>query len=312
MKLLLTILLSTIYSLGFSQMQNDFEELVARTNRYLQSYESLNGFASQENYFAWKDTHLPTALVESMRKDQDYQDELSPSRDSISEYGLILELQALIFQTLGQVLAHPVSQGKDFTALFSEGDLAVIRSDDGKLYNFSLDEKTGGTYRSRISLMHFIDFDAQQRPSAKAIENGASNPYAIFEGDGFDRIYAIESKEGIKYLLEGSVRGCSTCFESNIMLVSRKMDGFEQDFAYAVSSRGWESSISYDHETKTISIDYLTDDLTSSCYCSEDGTEEDYSEESDLSPVKNCTCTFEFDGFSFELVQAGWKKVKME
>ncbi len=304
--------MSTVCSLSIGQTQSDFDELVARTNLYVKNYDLLSGFANRENYFAWKDTNLPPALVESIRKDQDYQDELSTSRDSISEYGLILELQDLIFQSLSKVLAHPASKGKDLTKLFPEGDLAVIQSDDGKLYNFSLDEKTGGTYRSRISLMHFTDFDSQQLPPTKAIENGATNPYAIFEGDGFDRIYTIESKAGTKYLLLGSVRGCSTCFESNIMLVSRQAKAFVQDFAYAVNSRGWESGISYDHETQTIHIDYLTDDLTSSCYCSKDENEEDYSEDAETVLVKNCTCTFEFDGLNFELVQAGWKKIKAE
>jgi len=49
----------------------------------------------------------------------------------------------------------------------------------------------------------------------------------------------LNTDEGVKYVLTGNVRGCSSCFETFVQLVSFKDNAFNLDFEYAVNNRGW-------------------------------------------------------------------------
>ena len=189
--------------------------------------------------------------------------------------------------------------------------MSIIKSDDNKLFNFSIDEKTGGTYRSRISLMHYSEIDTKNLPNEKEIsENIKTNPYLVFEGNGFNEIYTVPTKEGIKYLLIGDVRGCSYCFETHVMLVKFDAGLFKCEFYYSVNSRSWETGVKYNSKTKTITVDYETDDLTPECGClnnSEDEIITDY----DAEPIRQkCHCEFGFNGLNFELLKEHRETIK--
>ncbi len=141
--------------------------------------------------------------------------------------------------------------------------MSIVVSDDRKLFNFSLDEKTNGSYKSRISITYYT---ADSTPPSRKSKDDPEiiNQHHVFKGDGFHGIYSIETEEGTKYVLTGYVRGCS----NNIMLVSLKNGVFEQDFSYSVNSRSWEEGVRYSPKNKIISVDYVTDDLTTNCNCS--------------------------------------------
>lgn len=312
--LLLFINLFLIHT-AFGQSQESFDKLISETNTFLDSYESLRAFGSDDHYISFKESGLPEKLINAITSDEDYMDGISNDKDSISEFNLIVEYQGLIFENLEKIIAHDKFMDNDIQELIGQSELSVIRSDDGKLYNFSMDEKTGGTYRSRISVMHFTEINQDSLPTLEELEKGLKiNPYLVFEGDGFNEIHTLETEEGTKYLLIGSVRGCSYCFESNIMLVKFKEGLFYQEFGYSVNSRSWEEGIAYDPTSKIITVDYITDDLTRDCDCTNyaafEKDENDYSYEEDMPITKSCHCTFEFNGVNFELIKESWELVK--
>ncbi len=300
-------------SFGFGQSQKSFDELITRTNEYLENYSKLSPLGSDE-FIPLKDSGLPKELIKYIEQHFDEYD--GYSKDTISEFNLLLEFQGLIIENITQIIGHEkFKKNKVEELIHQDFDLSIVVSDDRKLFNFSINEKTGGTYRSRISITHYTEDNTP--PTLKSKDDlEIINQDQVFEGDGFNAIYSIETKEGVKYVLIGDVRGCSYCFESNIMLVKFKDGAFEQDFSYSVNSRSWEEGIIYNSKTKVISVDYITDDLTTDCDCLNyamlDEEENNYYTNNDeTEPItKRCHCTFKFNGLNFELVKESWEKVK--
>jgi hypothetical protein len=304
----LTFAFSILTSCGFGQSLESFDKLVSKTNEFLIQYHKLSPFGS-ENFISLKESHLPKKNIKYIKTHLEKYD--GYSKDSISEFNLLLEFQDLIMGNIERIISHNKFEENNIKELITdEGDLSIAVSDDNKLYNFSLAEKIGGTYRSHISIMYYTEINQDSLPTSKEIEKRVKiSPYTVFEGDGFNEIYSIKTEEGTKYILTGYVRGCSYCFETNIMLVKFKDGIFEQDFVYSISSRSWEEGVSYDSKSKTITVDYITDDLTTDCDCSNyaksDEEQNDYNTTNEeTKPIKKrCHCTFEFNGLNFELTK---------
>lgn len=311
------LLLSTCCSLsviGFGQSQRSFDKLVSETNAFLTQYSKLNPFGSD---WAIKDLDLTRQEREDFVVKALKDEELNGSRDSVGSYFTIGFFHHKIITNIYAILEHSQLPNNPLETIFTsyEDDLTLVVSEDKKLYNIALFEKLGGTYRSHTSIMYFTEIDPVRVPSPYERDQGVSpKPYAVFEGDGFTGIHTLETNEGTKYVLTGYVRGCSYCFETNIMLVQFRDSVFEQDFTYSVNSRSWEGGITYHPDSNTITVDYLTDNLTTYCGCSISNEEYDYhfnKEESEYE-TKKCHCTFEFNGSTFEVMKESWERVKEE
>ncbi len=304
-------------SFGFGQSQESFEKLVSETNEYISQYSKLNPFVE---YYEIKGFGLSKKETKELLAEADYDATLTKDKDSIASYHTIFYFQENITNNIHKLISHNKFKTNNIKEqlLSNDIDLAIVVSDDKKLYNFSLDEKMGGTYRSRISIMHFTEINQDSLPTQEEIDKRIKiSPYTVFEGDGFNNIHSIETKEGTKYVLTGYVRGCSYCFETNVMLVRLEDGIFKQDFVYSVVSRSWdEGGVSYDPKSKIITVDYVTDDLTPDCNCINyaelDREQYDYysDNEETESIEKKCHCTFEFNGLNFKLIKESWEKIK--
>ncbi|MCL2597146.1 MAG: hypothetical protein FWD66_05715 [Paludibacter sp.] len=96
------------------------------------------------------------------------------------------------------------------------------------------------------------------------------------------------------------------------------------EFSYDLQTRcgglseyltAWDTeTISYDKITKTITIEYATDDLTSDCYCEQkcydDDTYRGSSHFYEEGIPKHCRCVFVFNGETFELNESYWEIIK--
>lgn len=81
-----------------------------------------------------------------------------------------------------------------------------------------------------------------------------------------------------------------------------------------MNNRDWNDGVTYNHETKTINVDYHIDDLTPHCHC-EGEIQEDkfyYDKFAKNDTSINCKCKFIFNGKTFELVEESWKRVSNE
>ena len=283
---------------GFGQSQKSFDELVVKTNTFLTKYAELSPLGP-ESFIPLEKSGLPEEAITFIISEANSFEGLSTNKDSIEEGSLLLVFQDLIIDHIQKLIVHDKFASNYIEKLLSsESALSITISNDRKLYNFSLDEKTGGTYRSRISIMHYTEAQAD---------------LSILDGDGIDEIYALETEGGTKYVLTSHVRGCSYCFETSVMLVQFQEGVFVQDFAYSLSSRSWEEGVSYDPKLKTIKVDYTTDDLTTDCDCggqSEENDSDPSMEDDNYPTTLKCHCTFAFDGTTFVLTEESSEEVK--
>ncbi|WP_196887900.1 hypothetical protein [Aureivirga sp. CE67] len=291
--------------LAFSQTKADFNKLIEDTNEYLTQYSKLRAYG--EEYYPISEFGLSKREIKKLLIDADYDATLSKNKDSIQNYHMIFYFQEKITKRINQIVRHQDFQKVNIQELITSDELSIVISDDNKLFNFSMDAKTGGTYRSRISIMHYTDFAPQDSAQLTQFQD-------FFASDGYNNIYTLPTDEVIKYVMTGYVRGCSYCFQTFVCLVSFKDNQFKEEFSYSVDSRDWNDGVFYDHDTKTINVDYHVDDLTSYCYCGgeNDKKEFDYDKFADNETLINCQCKFVFNGLTFELVEESWKKVNYE
>lgn len=208
---------------------------------------------------------------------QGYQDSLAP--------GVVIEfLNEKLSDKLDAIIRH--SQFFDYNVLevLNVEYLDIVTSDDHRLVSFSFDEKTGGTYRSRIAKCYYVD---QYTGEIKDI----SQEQFVWS-DGYKKISILPAENGVKYVLEGDVRTCNLCFASFVQVINEDL---EEEFIYSVTNRDWNDGVKYVPETQSIEVRYHTDDLTPYCACEEAKT--------NAEPEKSlsCTCIFRFNGNTFEL-----------
>ncbi|MEO8885036.1 MAG: hypothetical protein ABI367_03175 [Mucilaginibacter sp.] len=236
------------------------------------------------------------------------------SDDSIPHSPKILGFEAtgilsgMICNDLEKILGWTNIDQYDLRLLL-KNHLSTVRSPDGKLYSFGFEEKTGGSYKSIISYIHY------KSDNNKSITiNDQDN--TIFNADGYYSIDTINTNDGVKYLLKGNVQGCDQCFGFYIDLVSFDKGRFIKDFSYNLGSRNFEGPdemssdfITYDSKQHIIKIRYITDDQTPTCNCGKHGSISEDSEEED-NRTGDITCIYKFNGKTFVLKNKKAKRLR--
>jgi hypothetical protein len=271
------------YSSLSQNKEGDYDKLVEKLNNYLSHYTNYTG----NEYGFISLNHKQLGFTEKEIKALKKEDLDFPiNKDSIDVQDLIFTYQEKIINSLSLILKHKDFDEKIKETTFNQ-ELSIVFSTDNKLYNFSLDEKTGGTYRSRISLMYYTESDS--------IYEGD-----IFEPDGYGLIDTIQTNSGVKYLMEGNVRGCSYCFTNHVSLIQFKKDTVNLDFYYRFDSRDWDDYIEVDSTKRVIKAYYHLNDLQESCSCN---NEDEGTIEVEIEKNISCSCRFKFNGETFELVE---------
>ena len=279
-----------LFFFTFCNAQNkSIKFAIKNLNKQLEVYQTLNPFGAE--YYAIKDLKLTKAEL------KEAYGETMETTDSIENIEAMGFIQDRIHNQLDLVLKHKKAKTIDFTKVFND-NLAVIKSPDNKLYNFSIDEKTGGSYRSRISWMYYL-LNGQFVNVDYSIEDETPP----FNSDGYTEIKSFRTFNTTRYLLMGSVRGCGACFEEYVTLVHFEDDHFILDFEYSITSRLAEQRIFFDEDSRALSVFYETDDLTQDCYCENEDNSTNLNVLSDVDDQQTliCSCLFEFDGKTFRL-----------
>lgn len=295
------LLLLLIPVLSFGQNNTSFTKLINETNHYLKEYEKvypLDKVYSITDFDLSEEEKLE--LIEFSEED----DWLTATTDSVDAFSMIAYLQHKIIGNIKDIIAHEDFLKYDITRLIIGEDIHIAKSEDNKLFNFSIDEKTGGSYRSSLSVTYYTD-GVINEPEEK--DDSAFS----FSTDGIDEIYTLYTQEGTKYVLLSYVRACNSCFYSTINLISYKDKRFVDEFHYSLELRDTEGGVSYDPETKTIHAEYYIDDLTPYCYCNEAEADQHmfgYNRYDKVELQIQCQCLFVFNGTTFELVKESWEE----
>ncbi|MBK8808139.1 MAG: hypothetical protein IPO21_16540 [Bacteroidales bacterium] len=288
----------------FGQKQASFTVLVSEAKLYLEEYYKLAPFES--DYYAISNFRLTKQDLIELRAKTIEAEAASKSPDSVEYYVMFEFLQEKITYRMDQIVKHSDFMKHDIEKLFTGSALDIKISDDKKLFNLSFDENTGGTYKSKISFVYFTDFVNTDSATFDEFQ-------MFFPSDGFEKAYTLTTDEGVKYVLTGMVQSCSLCFDSFVYLIKFSNNKFEQEFTYNLSNRDWEDGVSYNHETKTIYVDYHLDDLTTFCQCTSEN-EEIATTEEQAAEVEGslCSCKYVFNGRNFDFVKTATQKQEVK
>nr|WP_321246074.1 hypothetical protein [uncultured Psychroserpens sp.] len=297
MKRVINILFFIVSIHSINAQNKSVKKVLTELNGYLEVYEKLTPHG--DNYYS-------LAFLKLKKQDLINEfDEPLTQVDSLSNFDALAVIQSKIDNSLRQVLLHKKAKTINFrTAL--RHNLGVVKSEDNKLYNFSLFEKTGGSYHSFLSWMFYLDGnDFIEFPVNDNWSLNQDDKPTVFEANGYDMIKSFIANNKMRYLLFGSTKACGACFVEFVTFVHFENGEFILDFEYAVDSRSSESKLFFDATNLSLSVFYDTDDLTTECYCSneldDENTYED--EDDDIDEIKNytCSCLFIYDGGTFKL-----------
>ena len=289
----------------FSQTNDSFTEIVDKTNRYLSDYETINPYWDIDEIFSIQDSGLPKHLIEGKFSEI----------DSLSKEDLIFEFQALISDHIRALFTHKDFQNYDLEEMLRSDLLYIINSDDHKLYNIIYEEKTGGTYKSMISLIFYFEEQETNESGEKICVAKECLQNDIFEEDVFVQIDLIETKEGVKYIITSSVRTSTISAFESIMMVKYVNGNFVREFYYTVHTYSLGGNLFYDSDSKTIQVDYINDYLNEDCNCQnigdiENNQNDDPVYEDKVFEKQKCYCLFEFDGNNFVLKEQSQETIK--
>ena len=297
MKILATIILfCTLYSCNFAQSQSkvhspmgksaedaSFKKVADELNALTTLYPGWYGF--DHSIVALKDFGLTYKDFPTDTEELLYSEAFSVNKDSIDVHVLQEYYQVKIRQKLAQLTSHTDFGKADNEKLV---DIFATKSADNKVYNFVYDENTGGSYQSRVSYIYYTGQKGEQDQS-------------LYNPDGYDTIIPLKAKAATRYLMMGENIGCNSCMGHYAKLVHYENGQPVVDFEYELDTRmGYENAIEYNPATKTLWAHYTTDDMQTYCYCGEEDKNQ-ADDRADESAVRQCSCTFTFNGTTFEL-----------
>jgi hypothetical protein len=271
----------------------ELSALVRQTYKYFSIFDTINPVGIQYDITKFR---LDKTEMETLQSHYD-----TPDSSKMWEGFSITEAMSdMISTNLAEILDWKNIDDYDLSLLL-KGHLGVAKSPDGRLYVFSFDEKTGGTYHSQTTLVHYHPRDNEM---PFKIKNDS-----VFNRDGYGSIDTINTRQGIKYVMVGQVTGCNTCLGNYVDVVHYEKGGFVTDFSYNVSTREGNDDgpvIDYDAKLHRININYTTNDMAPGCNCGKDGLEGSDGEEFD-GKAENVGCVYVFNGHTFVLKK---KKVR--
>ena len=292
-KITLTTLILSLPILGNAQSQKSFEGLVKKLEVISQAYDTLYAGPSEIMYDL---SQFNFTKIEKQIIKEEYA--ISIHNDSIEAYLMIDILKSKLFDLVPMLFNHSKFESNFSSELFKNVALDINVSDDNKLFNLSFDAKNGGSYRDRESFVFYLD-------------TNLIDVSDLLSDDGYYKIDQINTIEGTKYLLIGSVQGCNTCTSNYLSFIHFKDASMNVDFEFKVATRGWNNSIEFNTKDSIITIIHETSDYNPSCYCENDEDyENSYNGDFDYTKRKECICQFKLIDANFKLVKESWELIE--
>lgn len=179
-----------------------------------------------------------------------------------------------IGNALEAVLSVPGLGDRAIDSLLPNGFVSHVRSADGRLWLFQWDERSGGTFQAVDNVLFFRDAHG----AGTAMFTSASEEGDVWtRGGGYDTIHLLDRTDStVRYVLIGSVVGCSTCCAELITVIELTADGIDLSYPAFPSTDGpvgvptWcldarcgdVSRFEYDPRKKVLHYTYTPDDMT--------------------------------------------------
>lgn len=205
---------------------------------------------SQNNQLSDQDIIQKTEKINSLLQ---YYSTLSPFSDEPDRFEVIDSVRADTITLLLDVLNDKRILGYDIDELITEDELLISKSPDNRIYFLSISEKTGGTYRTSETIIHYRPTDEVVK--AELFAGEASQALAT---STYSQLYLIDDSAQ-KYFVIGGVSTCNTCSVMLAVVLEIGADSIQTDLVTQYDGRRYDlETFEYDAESKTFDVVYYS------------------------------------------------------
>ena len=188
-------------------------------------------------------------------------DTLSPFSDNENIFDLIDSLSNEITTCLLKVLNDKRILNYQIENLFTEDELMISKSADNRIYFFSIDEKTGGSYRTSKTIIHYRLLNGV----VKADFFGGDESEALATST-YGEIYLLDSLTQ-KYFVIGGVQVCNTCRVSLAFTLQLDTNSINTELIALYDGRYYDLEVfDYNSELMEFNFEYYSADNDDSLY----------------------------------------------
>ncbi len=259
MKKLFSVLLLFMLAAGLSAQQGRpaLFSLMRETNRMMEIYSCFK--PGGVVFHCFRDMEFEPYEIDRIQTDSYWGNYLSHEKDSIAVFAAIELFQERISGNLRKIISHPDffrRMNKRQTLSDLKG-INTVASDDGRLFNFTFDSKSGSVYQTQTSVMHYLKpaYNATGLSSWSSdntrMEKISPSAYQVFSTDGYNNIYLLNKEKAI-YLLTGRTPARANSFECYADLVSFKDGVFVKDFEHRITTNKPEDCVNFNQQHKIL------------------------------------------------------------
>lgn len=180
-----------------------------------------------------------------------YYGTLSPFSDDDNRFNLIDSISDSITTKLLQILNDKRIVNYQIETLLNKDEISISKSNDNKIFFFSIDEKTGGSYRTSKTIIHY------------RLPNGTVKA-EFFEGEcsealgtsNYGQVFLLDSLSQT-YFVTGSVITCNTCSVSLAITIKLDISTYHVDLIAQFDGRYDDLKVfEYDSIGKVLTYEY--------------------------------------------------------
>jgi len=212
---------------------------------------TIQAYAQQEKKLPKNKKDGITKKIEEINSMLSYYGTLSPFSENDNRSEIIDSVGKGIATRLLEILNDRRIINYPLEALLNRDQISVSKSIDNKVFFFSIDEKTGGSYRTNITLIHYRLPDGK----VKAEYFGGEASEALGTSS-YGTVYMLDSTNR-KYFVTGSVQTCNTCNASFAITIQLDTNSYHTALVAQYDGRYHDLKVfDYDSTAKVFSYEF--------------------------------------------------------
>lgn len=202
-----------------------------------------------------------TQKIEEINALLKYYGTLSPFSDNDNRFELIDSIGNSITTRLLKILNDKRIVNYPIETLLNQDEISISKSNDNKIFFFSIDEKTGGSYRTSKTIIHYRLLNGTVKSDffgGEASEALATSTYG--------QVFLLDSLNQ-KYFVIGGVQTCNTCNASLAITIELDTNTYQTNLIAQFDGRFYDLKVfEYDSIEKVFSYEYYAADNDDSLY----------------------------------------------
>ena len=174
---------------------------------------------------------------------------LSPFSANEDRFDIIDAIRGEITSRMIKILNYPDIYMYRIENLFSHDELVVSKSEDNKIYFFSIDQKTGGSFRTYETIILYKLANGKPK-AAFFLENSDD----ILANSTYGKFYELDAKAQ-KYFVIANVQTCNTCIVSSAVVLQISKDVVKNQLVVQFDGR-YDNLTTFDYDPKLKELTY--------------------------------------------------------